>query len=247
MTTATVINPATIERTQAGRWVWFFTASLFMVTALAGFVPRSLEIVTGVRPNPPLVVHIHAATMAAWLGLLFFQTLLVALRRTDLHRTLGISSLVVGPGVVGAMIATTIWRFGDNFIAGRNVQAANVLLNQGRAIFYFAIFFAWAMWVRKTDSETHKRMILLASVGPFTAAFARMPWLPNTWPENPLSSHLYMFAMLVPAIAFDVWRHGRPHPAWLIGLALMLPWVVSAQFLWSTPWWTATAARLMGY
>jgi hypothetical protein len=247
MTTVTAVDTAAIDRDRVGRWIWFFAASLFVATALVGFFPRSLEILTGVRRNPPLVIHVHAATMAAWLGLLFFQTLLVALRRPELHRTLGLASFVIGPAMAGSMIAATLFRFGERVSLGENVAAANVLLNQGRAIFYFVLFFTWAMWVRKQDSETHKRMIFLATVGPFTAAFARMTWLPNTWPENPLSSHLYMFGLLLPAIAYDVYRQGRPHPAWLIGLALMLPWVVATQFLWNQPWWTATAARLMGY
>jgi hypothetical protein len=206
-----------------------------------------VEILTGARRNPPLVIHLHAASMATWLGLLFFQSLLVALRRPELHRKLGVASFVAGPWVIGSMIAATIWRYGERASLQQFAGAANTFLNQSRAIFCFAVFFIWAMWVRKTDSETHKRMILLATVGPFTAAFARMPWLPNTWPENPLSSNLYMLALLVPAMGYDVYRSGRLHPAWLIGLAVILPWVVAAQFLWSTPWWTAIVTRLMGY
>jgi hypothetical protein len=247
MTTAAVIEPQAIDRDRVGRWLYFFTASLFVVTALAGFVPRSIEILTGVRRNPPLVVHLHAAVMAAWFGLLFFQTLLVALSRTQLHRTLGLASFVLGPAMIAALSAVTIWRFGERVSLHQVAAGANTLLAQGRATIYFAVFFIWAIVVRKKDPETHKRMILLASVGPFTAAFARMEWLPNTFPENPLSGHLYMFGLLVPAIAYDVFRLGRPHPAWLIGLALMLPWVVATQFLWNTPWWMATATRLMGY
>jgi len=69
MTTAIVVDRPAIDRDSVGRWVWFFTASLFVITALAGFAPRSLEILTGARRNPPLVVHVHAAIMGAWLAL----------------------------------------------------------------------------------------------------------------------------------------------------------------------------------
>jgi hypothetical protein len=35
---------------------WFF-----VFVAIAGFAPRSLAIVDGLMPSPPLVVHLHAA------------------------------------------------------------------------------------------------------------------------------------------------------------------------------------------
>lgn len=243
----TVFDRQLLERDRAERWIYFFTAALFVTTALVGFAPRSVEIITGARRNPPLVVHLHAVAMAAWLALLFFQTLLVALRRQGLHRQLGLAAFVLGPAVVASMVAVTLWRFGERISLGQVTAGANTLMNQGRAIVYFALFFTWAMLTRRKDPETHKRMILLATVGPFTAAVGRMDWLPQTLPGSPLSVHLYMFVLLAPAIAHDVLRLGRPHSAWLIGLALMLPWVVATQLLWNAPWWMATATRLMGY
>ena len=45
-------------------------AWLLVVVAVVGFAPRSLAIVTGTMPNPPFVVHPHAAVMAAWVSLL---------------------------------------------------------------------------------------------------------------------------------------------------------------------------------
>jgi len=72
-------------------------------------------------------------------------------------------------------------------------------------------------------------------------------WLPGDWPESPLSVHLYMLGLLVPAIAYDIWQRGRPHPAWLFGLAVIVPWIIVTMILWNDPTWTATATRLMGY
>jgi hypothetical protein len=247
MALATAVDRATLDRSSAGRWIYFLTASLLLVTAVVGFFPRSVEILTGARRNPPLVVHIHAAIIVAWLGLLFVQTWLVARRQTRWHRALGMASFLLGPAVVGSMIAVTIWRFGERVSLGQTVAGANTLMAQSRATLYFSIFFIWALLTRRTDPETHKRMILLASIGPFTAAFARMTWLPTTLPESPISGHLYMLGLLLPAIAYDVIRLGRPHTAWLVGLALMLPWLIATELLWNTPWWTATATRLMGY
>jgi uncharacterized membrane protein YozB (DUF420 family) len=247
MTLSTTIDAPRLERTHVGRWIWFFSASLFFVIAVVGFLPRSVEILTGARRNPPLVIHIHAALIVTWLGLVVVQTWLVARGKTNWHRTLGITAFTLGPAVVASMIAATIWRFAERVSLGQADVAANVLLTQARSFIYFAIFFTWAMLARKRDPETHKRMILLASFVPFGAAFTRMTWLPTTIPEAYTSIHICMLLMLVPAIAYDIVRFGRPHAAWIKGLAVLLPWMVFTELMWNNPWWRATATRLMGY
>jgi hypothetical protein len=247
MTLTAAIDPSRIDRSDVGRWVYFFTAALFLATAVAGFLPRSVEILTGARRNPPLVVHIHAAIIVTWLSLLVVQTWLVARRRTDWHRSLGVASFALGPAVVISMIAVTIWRFGERMSLGQSLTGANILMTQGRSFIYFALFFTWAMLTRRKDPETHKRMILLASMVPFGAAFTRMTWLPTTIPEAYTSIHALMLLLLVPAIGYDIVRLGRPHRAWILGLALLLPWMIFTELMWNNPWWTATAMRFMGY
>lgn len=246
MALVTALETPAIERAGIGRWIWFFTACLFFATAVVGFLPRSVEILTGARRNPPLVVHVHAALIVAWLSLLLVQTWLAARRRLKWHRTLGLSSLALGPAVVISMIAVTIWRFGERMSLGQEVMAANILLTQARSFLYFAIFFTWGVLTRSSDPEMHKRMILLASIVPFGAAFTRISWLPTTIPEAYTSIHVCMLLLLAPAIARDVVVLGRPHKAWIVGLALLLPWMILTEVLWNEPWWVATAPRLMG-
>jgi hypothetical protein len=247
MALVTVIERPATDRAGIGRWIWFFTACLFFVTAIVGFFPRSLEILTGARRNPPLVVHVHAAIIVAWLSMLVVQTYLVAIGRIRWHRALGVSALVLAPAVVISMIAVTIWRFGERVSLGQDSAAANILLTQARSFIFFAVFFTWAFVTRRSDPETHKRMILLASVVPFGAAFTRMTWLPTTMPEAYTSIHVCMLLMLAPAIVHDVVQRGRPHKAWILGLALLLPWMILTEILWRKPWWTEAATRLMGY
>jgi hypothetical protein len=49
-----------LERHFHAGMAWFF-----VIVAVAGFAPRSLAIVSGMMPSPPLVVHPHAAVMAS--------------------------------------------------------------------------------------------------------------------------------------------------------------------------------------
>ena len=129
-----------------------------LLHAVAGFLPRSIEILAGTRRNPPLVVHIHAALIVSWLGMLVAQTWLAARARTAWHRTLGTVAFALGPAVVLSMIAVTIWRFGERLSLGQDVMGANTLLTQARSIIYFSLFFTLAMVARRRDPETHKRM-----------------------------------------------------------------------------------------
>jgi hypothetical protein len=80
-------------------------AWLFVIVAVAGFAPRSLAIVSGMMPSPPLVVHLHAAVMASWVSLLAVQATRSLAGRMDLHRKWGAASLVVAPLVLIMLIA----------------------------------------------------------------------------------------------------------------------------------------------
>jgi hypothetical protein len=238
-------HPA-IDRSYVDRWIYVFTAALFVVTALVGFGPRSLAILEGERAMPPLVVHVHAALMAAWFGLLLLQTVLMASGRRALHRTLGLVSLVLAPAMVAAMIAATIVRFHDRAAIGELTYVSNVLLGATRSVVCFAAFWLWAILVRKKDKETHKRMIVLATAALLPAAITRMTWLPNTMPESIDSTNAYMLLLLLPAVAWDIVRRGRPYRAYVIGLSVFLALMIAMHFLWNSPWWLATAPRIMG-
>jgi hypothetical protein len=222
-------------------------AWLFVIIAIAGFAPRSLAIVSGMMPSPPLVVHLHAAVMASWVTLLAVQATLSLTGRMDLHRKWGMASLVVAPLVLIALIVVTIAR--QNAAVGTPAAPIvnNILFLQIRAIVLFPIFFIWALRTRRTDPEMHKRMMLLATLMLLDAAIARMHWLPyNEFPKSYLAVHIYLLLLLVPALLYDLVRRGRIHRAWVWGLALLLPWVVATEFVWGSPWWREFGPKLVG-
>jgi hypothetical protein len=222
-------------------------AWLFVIVAVAGFAPRSLAIVSGMMPSPPLVVHLHAAVMASWVSLLAVQATLSLAGRMDLHRKWGAASLVVAPLVLIMLIAITIVR--QNAAAGTPAGPIvnNILLVQIRAIVLFPTFLIWALRTRRTDPEMHKRMMLLATLMLLDAAIARMSWLPyNEFPKGYVAVHIYLLLLLVPALLYDLIRRGRIHRAWVWGLALTLPWVVATEFVWGSHWWREFGPKLVG-
>lgn len=222
-------------------------AWLLVVVAVGGFAPRSLAIIHGTMPMPPLVVHLHAAVMASWVTLLAVQATLALSGRIDLHRKFGLASLVVGPLVMIMLIAITIIRQNDAAGTPAGPVVNNILFVQIRSILLFPTFFIWALLTRRTDPQTHKRMMLLTTLMLLDAAIARMSWLPyNEFPKDYLAVHLYLLLLMVPPLLYDLIHLRRIHRAWVWGLVLILPWVVAADFVWGSAWWGQFGPKLVG-
>ena len=235
------LGAASFERFHAGM------AWLLVVVAVGGFAPRSLAIVSGTMPMPPLVVHLHAAVMASWVALLAVQATLSLAGRMDLHRKLGLASLVAAPLVLIMLVAITIIRQNDAAGTPAAPIVNNILFVQIRSIVLFPLFFVWALRTRRTDPQTHKRMILLATLMLLDAAIARMTWLPhNEFPRDYLAVHLYLLLLLVPPLLHDLIRLRRIHRAWVWGLVLILPWVVATEFVWGSDWRADFGPKLVG-
>jgi hypothetical protein len=185
--------------------------------------------------------------MASWVALLAVQATLALVGRIDLHRKCGLASLVVGPLVLMVLVAVTIIRQNDAAGTPAAPIVNNILFVQIRAIVLFPTFFVWALRTRRTDPQTHKRMILLATLMLLDAAIARMTLLPyNQFPRDYLAVHLYLLLLLVPPLLYDLIRLRRIHSAWVWGLVLILPWVVATQFVWGSDWWARLGPKLVG-
>jgi hypothetical protein len=123
---------------------------------------------------------------------------------------------------------------------------SNILLEQVRMAPLFVVFVTWAFLSRRRDLETHKRMMVLATLMPLPAAIDRIVWLPGTMVQGPAFMALYTLLWLSPVLIYDLARRGRVHRAYVIGIALNLPFVIASYFLWGSPRWFEVAPRLMG-
>jgi cytochrome bd-type quinol oxidase subunit 2 len=184
--------------------------------------------------------------MVAWLLLLIAQSGLVATGRTRLHRRLGLVSFALAPAMYVMMIAAWIVTYRHAPESGRT-HAANMTIVAINIATMFAVFYTWAMLTRRTAPETHKRMIVLATVVLLSAAVGRMRWLP--WNNTPVERFnyavfAYVLVLLAPAVLHDIVRLGRVHRAYAIGVPLMTSWNVAASLLWDSPWWQRLAPVL---
>jgi hypothetical protein len=245
------------------RWIFVVQAVFFLVLVLAGFIPDAIGMVAaanaGLRPPLPIILHVHAVVMGSFLLLLLSQSVLMATGRCELHKRVGIAAFVLVPVlvVVGLMLAPTIYREFWSFAqtAPPEVQEKlqfrirmldDILLMQIRIGILFPLFMGIALAARKENAGLHKRMIFLATAMPMPAAIDRMHWLPNTIPASAIGTDLYILASVAPLFIWDVVRNRRVHEAYWIWLAISLPFCLVVYSLWNTPWWFATAPRIMG-
>ncbi len=245
------------------RWIFVFMAGWFIAIVLAGFVPDSLmkiEMVrTGQRPPFPLVLHVHAVLMGAFLLLLLAQTWLMATGRRALHMQLGVAGLVgaVAIVIVGFILIPTMYhqlwnaaQTAPNELRERLRTPLliwdNITLLQIRIGILFPLFIAIGLRARGKEAGLHKRMMILATAIPLPAGIDRIPWLPHTMPDSPLSVDLYTLLAISPMFVWDVVRNGRVHRAYWIWIAAYLPCAIAVHALWNTAWWHSMVPRLMG-
>ena len=246
------------------RWIYVFTAASFIVIVLAGFIPSSLgkiaAVQAGERPPFPLVMHMHAVLMGAFLLLLFTQTWLMATGRRALHMQLGVAGMLLAVLVVivGFVLVPTMYHLLWNAAQAAVTPEAkastqqglqfwdNITLLQLRIGFLFPLFMAIGLKARGREAGLHKRMMILATVIPLPAGIDRIPWLPHTMPASPLSVDLYTLAALSPMFVWDVVRNGRVHRAYWIWIAAYLPCAIAVHALWNSEWWHGVVPQLMG-
>lgn len=255
------VFPVPRTRTLEERHVFVFMAALLVALTLAGFVPSSLDKISAVqageRPPFPLVLHLHAGLMGAWLLLLLAQSALASRGRRGLHRFLGIMGLLMVPAILvtGVWLIQVTWQglwspdsaatMPAEALAETKAFVSNILLLQGHALILFPVLVLWALAVRRTDPETHRRLMILGTAVPVMAGLDRLATALG-WPTAPPVLDLYMLASMSPLLAWDLVRHRRVHRATWIWLATNAPFVIATSLLWESSWWLEMAPRLMG-
>jgi hypothetical protein len=172
---------------------------------------------------------------------------------------LGMAAMVLAPAlvIVGSVLAPTmyhqLWDSAQAAPAGKKeaLQGAlgiweNILLLQIRIGLLFSLFMTIALRARGRNAGIHKRMMFLATVTALPAGIDRIPWLVHTMPASPLSVDLYTLLAVSPMFLWDVLRNRWIHPAYVIWLAVYIPFAIAVHALWDTPWWHATARQIMG-
>jgi uncharacterized membrane protein YozB (DUF420 family) len=207
-------------RTTAGAERRFYggMAVAILAVAILGFARTYFlrPILPVPTPAPPAVthlVHLHAVLFTAWVVLLFIQTRLVAARRIDLHRRLGViaAGVVIVMVVVGVLVALHAVHRG---IAPFGMDPHRFLVVPLVAITLFAVFVVAGIRARQRDPQAHKRCMLLGTIALLPPAVARWALLFGLGPPVVLG---VATLFVVPLFVWDWKTLGRIHPVTLWG------------------------------
>jgi uncharacterized membrane protein len=198
-------------------------------------------------PREPFFL-IHGVIVAAWFVVLIAQSSLITAGRVDLHRRLGTLSMGLAAAVVvfGVAAAVIAARRPTGFIdvsAPPKVFLAIPLL----ALLQFAVFVALA-YARRGNAQTHKRLMLLASISILSAAIIRWPFAMISAPSPVPGFGFHDIAALcylLPLLAWDLTTLKRIHPVTLYGGLVLIAMVPIIGLISQSGAWLAFASWIV--
>jgi hypothetical protein len=237
-------EPKTSTRS-AERRFFAWTAALIAIFVFVGFSRTYYFHSLFGMPDLSVFLRIHGAVMSGWVVLFFAQTALVSVDRVAAHRALGTFGAVYAALVVLLGSSATVLSarrevrahsdFVSSFLAVLALELTQMLL--------FASLVGAAVWLRNRPSY-HKRLMLLATLCMLPNVFVRL-LLPLGVQSN--IAFLSIWATLVLAIVLtDTLRNRKLHPAFGIGVTVVLASMYVAYFASRTPLWQHFAAGVVG-
>ncbi len=187
------------------------------------------------------LVLLHGIVMTLWVALYVVQTWLVASHRIHIHRRLGIFG-ALWAGVVLVVGTTT------GIVAAKHGHSPGppplifLVVPLGDMV-VFGVLVSAALWLRN-KRESHRRLMLLATLGILTAAFARIQ-LGFIQSHLPLTAFLLTDFTVLAFVAYDSVKHRRLHPAFGWGGLLIFASLPLRIWLSGTGAWMQFATWLV--
>jgi hypothetical protein len=143
------------------------------VTVFVGFAPTYYLRSDTVAPLSSLL-HLHGAIFTSWIALFIVQTELVRAGRRDWHRHLGVVGVLLALSMVWVGVEVAIQGAAAGTAGARQGVPPLVFLTIPLGgVVVFVSLVALAIYFRH-KSETHKRLMLLATISILTPAIGRM-------------------------------------------------------------------------
>jgi hypothetical protein len=231
---ATGRTAASLSRARWRRDSVFYTGMAFLCAAIViiGFAPTYyLKGAFAGRPLSPLL-HVHGAIFSSWIILFVVQTTLVASRRTDIHRKLGVAGGVIATAMLVVGYLASVDSAGRGFTPPGGPPPLVFLAIPLFMLVVFAVVVGAALRYRR-EPQTHKRLMLLATISILTPAIARIPLFSGGPPVFFGVTDLLIIACLV----YDRIANGRVHRAFALGATfIILSQPLRILIGFSAPW-----------
>ncbi len=191
------------------------------------------------------IFYVHGILFTAWMLLLIGQALLIRSNNVQAHRRIGpygaaLATAIIVIGLYGALVAAA--RPGG--FVGVPIPPQQFLVVPFFDLVMFAAFVVWAI-ARRNDAQSHKRLMLFATINILGAAFARYPVeiIQNYFPfSNFLASNLFILAIII----WDLVSMKKLHRITIIATVLTLLVQVTRFMIMETNAWLGFANWMMG-
>jgi hypothetical protein len=217
----------------------------FLAVALVGFSTTFFLPVFRGTFRAPIIIYVHGALLFTWLLLFIAQAQFIRTRRIPLHRQCGWLGAVLAVAIVGSGIAVGFHATTRDLAAGAGDEARGQFVNIIIEMLLFGTLVAAAVVLRR-DRESHKRLLLLATISILGPAWFRFRhFLPGL--QNPLITlSLVADSLLLIAIAYDLLVHRRVHPVYLWVGGTMIAIHMAELFASESALWLLVSRAILG-
>lgn len=233
------------DRHDAERRFFGRMALAIIVIVFIGFAPSFylFQTVSYPRPNPQLTTTslLHGLVFTAWLALFYTQTRLVAAKRLDVHRRLGIWGFVLALAILPVTYLTSVRAIPRDthppIIDALGWSAVPLLALPAMAFLFFM------GWRSRKQPQAHKRFMLIATLAMLEPGLARWPIFPPTMTGHFVSNAI-AFCFVIPLLLWDRKTLGKLHWATKVGFVALAFGYFARFFVWNTEAWRNFAAML---
>jgi len=223
---------------------FFFAAmaAVSLIVVLIGFARTYFLAGLFLAPLPNLLVHIHGAAFTLWIILFIAQISLVAARRVDLHRRLGLLGfvlamvmIVLGTVVASDRLARHVAQPGADTI--EEVLAFYAVPLADMVMFSTFVYFGYR---NRLQPAVHKRLMWFATLSLLDAGFDR--WHVFDPYSLPLVNLITFGPLLLLLMGYDWWSTGKVQGVTVWSTILMVAVQQVRHPLGHTAFWQRFAA-----
>ena len=252
-----------VVSTRARSNFFFGMSALLLTLVLVGFAPtlylRAFFDVPPIRSH----LYVHGVIVTSWFVWLLVQTTLVKTRRTADHRRLGVIGAALGFATVGAGLLATLNAPSGITAAGLSLDAdisavgveglgagdpiiarisGGVWGNLGSVLAFLVLLVA-AIRLR-TRPDSHKRLMLIASIAIMAPALGRISRWPIIGGEQGPFVPIVLVSLLLALIGYDLLSTRRIQRATLLGGACAVACIGGGLMIGATDWGRAIVRAL---
>jgi hypothetical protein len=239
-------------------YIWM--AGICVLIAFGLFAPTYwMQLPARSFTGSPLL-HLHGLLFSAWALFFFAQTIFAATDRIEHHKAWGLFGISLATAMVFSGCATGIGAMVGGIAAGYEQNARAFAIVPISAMLVFAVLIAFAIATIRSP-ETHKRLMLLATISIIQAPLDRIFFLmnagmapglrPGILPPPPaeaaVPSGIIVISLIAIAVIHDWLTRGRPHSAYIAGGAFVIATIFLRAPMSDTPAWSMTTEFLAAF